>query len=75
MTNPPKSERLALRQERNRLLKERNALDLEEARLEQSRDSVALQALDDRLRRLTDDLEAYVVALQSFHRQFGPVGH
>jgi len=66
-------ERAALRQARDRLARERNALSAEAARLEYYRDVEAMRRLHTRLQQYGEDLEAYRVALAAFHARFGPL--
>jgi seryl-tRNA synthetase len=67
------AERAALRQERDRLARERNALSAEAARLEHSRDIAAMRRLHTRLQQYGEDLNAYRAALAAFHARFGPL--
>jgi hypothetical protein len=74
MTDTRDEERTALRKERYRLAMERAVLKAELARLEASADADALRALDARLHRGAEALQAFRDALAAFHQRFGPLG-
>jgi hypothetical protein len=66
-------EREVLRSERRRLGSEHALLRREGEDLVGSADVAALHVHVERLRRHQAALQAYTVALESFHRRFGPL--
>lgn len=72
--NDVQAERARLRLERARLDVQRAELATEAARLEHSTDLEAVRALSGRLARHRSELATFVVALEAFHGQYGPLG-
>jgi hypothetical protein len=67
-------ERERLKSERARLDEQQSILSAQQARLEGTSDLEALQVHAEMLRTHHDQLDAWNMALESFHARFGPIG-